>query len=58
MKNTLYIVITLLLMGAGEAQAQKFAYVDIDELVKVMPQKDSIDKGNKEFLIHLRNSES
>lgn len=50
MKNTLYIVIALFLIGAGEAQAQKFGYVDIDALVKVMPQKDSIDKGNKDFL--------
>ncbi|MFI5203901.1 MAG: OmpH family outer membrane protein [Flavobacteriales bacterium] len=50
MRKTLYISIALFLLGTGQAQAQKFAYVDIEALVKVMPQKDSIDKGNKEFV--------
>src|SRR5690348_379278 len=57
MRKTLYIVIALFLLGvAGEVNAQKFAYVDIDALVKVMPQKDSIDKGNKDFLAEREKS--
>jgi outer membrane protein len=50
MKKIIYIIAVVLLAGAGDAQAQKFGYVDIDALVKVMPQRDSIEKGNKEFL--------